>query len=163
MHCAYVRVESLLPLIIHLFPLISDGRTSLNMAWVPGAAVWLTARHSGKIGNGKCVRVCVCRACEIVQACVWIIAQQLCAMQWINVALCQATANISLPLSCFLTLFFPSPSFSFCLTPTIHLSVKYDSVFYIFYNLPSCLKKVFLKIQISSGWCDEGLSLQQGD
>lgn len=71
-----------------------EGRASLNTA-TPGAALWLTAGHTGKIGNGMCVCMCMC---EIVQACVWIIAQQLCAMQWINVAVRQATANISASL-----------------------------------------------------------------
>lgn len=46
-------------------PLSPEGRASLNTA-TPGAAVWLTAGHAGKIGNG----MCVCVECEIVQACV---------------------------------------------------------------------------------------------
>lgn len=84
---------------------ISVGRTCFNMAWVSGGALWLAARSTGKIGNE--MRAYVCWGCEIVQTCVWIIAQQLCAMQQINVALCQATANISASLVCVsLTVFF---------------------------------------------------------
>lgn len=78
------------------------------MAWVSGGALWLAARSTGKIGNE--MRAYVCWGCEIVQTCVWIIAQQLCAMQQINVALCQATANISASLVCVsLTVFFFFP------------------------------------------------------
>lgn len=87
---------------------ISVGRTCFNMAWVSGGALWLAARSTGKIGNE--MRAYVCWGCEIVQTCVWIIAQQLCAMQQINVALCQATANISASLVCVsLTVFFFFP------------------------------------------------------
>lgn len=56
---------------------------------------WL--QGSGKIGNGLSVCVCVQGVCEIAQTCVRIIAQRRCAMQWINVALCQAAATVSLP------------------------------------------------------------------
>lgn len=72
--------------------------------------------------NWKCVYVC-----EIVQACVWIIARWLCAVQWINVAGCQATAKICLPQTHF-SHFLPSP-FSFCLAHITTLTVKYDSFF----------------------------------
>lgn len=88
----------------------------LQYGWLQGTL--------GKLEMG----VCVLSICEIVQACVWIIAQRLFAMQWINVALCQATANISLPCSHFSHPFYPP--FSFCLahlTPRIHLTGKYDS------------------------------------
>lgn len=116
---------------------ISVGRTCFNMAWVSGGALWLAARSTGKIGNE--MRAYVCWGCEIVQTCVWIIAQQLCAMQQINVALCQATANISASLVCVsLTVFFfsPSPSScSFCLALLmlcIHITVQHENANYIF-------------------------------
>lgn len=86
------------------------------------------------------VCVYVCWGCEIVQTCVWIIAQQLCAMQQINVALCQATANISASLVCVsLTVFFSSSpsSCSFCLALLmlcIHITVQHENANYIFKN-----------------------------
>lgn len=125
--CLIFSVEHTLPLAYH------TGLHVLSVCWwnpyeaclppmnmpkrcysVPGIAVWQTAGHGDeKIRN--VMRVYVYIECVKLPEPVWIITQRLCAMQWINVAQCQATANIFASLIHISHTLFFSFHFFFCL------------------------------------------------